>query len=106
MITTWLEAFENNIKYKKGNYRVLIDDENNTCLYLFDNLIAKQIDGNKLIITTSNYNTITTIKALNILIKDLPIKITNIKGKLTINKVYWNGDWVSINSVMNLYDTK
>jgi hypothetical protein len=106
MITTWLDAFENNVKYKKGNYKVLIDVEKSTCLYLFDNLIAKKDIYGDILITTSGYNTITTIKTLNEILIGLPIHIKISKGELNINNVNWDGEWVSLNSIMNLYDTK
>jgi hypothetical protein len=106
MITTWLDAFENNVKYKKGNYKVLIDVEKSTCLYLFDNLIAKKDIYGDILITTSGYNTLTTIKTLNKVLNGFPIIIKNIKERLTLNSVFWDGEWVSANSIMNVYDTK
>lgn len=87
-------AFMNNRIFKLSNMHVFVND-GITKMYLFQNLIAKKVNG-QIYITSANYPTRTTVERLSCF-----VSIKRIKGQLVIfnsekQKIKWDGSWLNI----------
>lgn len=74
--------------------RISNTETDGTNLYLFGNCIAKHVKEG-IIISAGGYKpTITTQDRLNM----LGARITFRKGKFYKNGIYWNGDWLDVDT--------
>ena len=94
------EAFNNAEKFKKDNMLVTVDRinggkgrVNSIRMYLYNNLIAHNLDGD-LHITNCGYFTNTTKERLNSL---NGVSIQQKKGVWYLNGQEWNGELIEIN---------
>lgn len=93
-----VNAFNNNQSFRLANTSVHVEREANTdgqtvvYLKLHGNTIARRT-GNKLEVTTANWNTVTTRARLN----GLPgVSVCNHKHELYLNGNPWDGNWVTV----------
>lgn len=79
-------AFENNLKFKRGN-TVVSDGK----MYLHHNIIADMnFKNNGFSICTCGWDTKTTLSRLNALVG---VSVFKKKGKLYLNGELWDGEW-------------
>lgn len=86
-----ITAFDNNYTYSNGNTKVRIVD-NQTRLYLHDNMIACKKNG-RLFITTCGWDTLTTKERLNGL---SGVSVYTKKHQLYLNNKIWDGELVNV----------
>lgn len=90
-----VEAFMWNGHFRRGKTVVGRDLENQTCMYLHRNKIAKQVDGG-FEICDGGWQSNTTKERLN----GLPnVSIVQKNYKWFLNGIAWDGKWVFIPNV-------
>jgi hypothetical protein len=87
------EAFNQKREFSKSNTRVEIDNNEESYLYLFNNLIAKTEDGEIWISDGGYHPTNTTRERLSPF-----INISINRGNFILNNRFkWDGKWLNVN---------